>query len=259
MSYEQNWGFTDPTDEFGAHIPLNDYGSGLNSEETFTFITKVNICAEFTGRLNGPSLADRFHKLKIISDFEPCSPLMVIKFSIDSLSIPYIAKTIDLNPSYSQVSRCIMESLPGIHANPVEGKSEIIALDTRDGIKGDNFEATIQATIQLVQETFGLAVVLFDDSSDGDGNSVEIDAEIENRDYSFDHVVDCLLNYISHKILETNVWHAFSSDGQKNGVYAKVSVDGPTFLDVVALKGFTINSDGNFNLLIQTMTFTVTN
>jgi hypothetical protein len=77
MSYEQNWGFTDPTDEFGSRVPFNDYGSGLNCEETYHFITKINLCAEFIGRLNGLCLADRFHTLKIVSDFEPCSPLIV--------------------------------------------------------------------------------------------------------------------------------------------------------------------------------------
>jgi hypothetical protein len=77
MSYEQNWGFTDPTDEFGAPVLLNDYGSGLSSEETYHFITKIDICADFIGRLNGPCLPDRFHILKITSDSEPCSPLIV--------------------------------------------------------------------------------------------------------------------------------------------------------------------------------------
>jgi hypothetical protein len=136
-----------------------------------------------------------------------------------------------------------MENLPGTHANPVEGKNEVIVLETRDNIF-DNFRATMQSTIQMLQESFGLAVVLFDHLCDGDENSIESDDELANREYSFDNVVDCLLNYISQKILNTNEWQAFSSDGQKNGVYAKVSADGPTFLDVVALKGFTIDSDG---------------
>lgn len=140
-----------------------------------------------------------------------------------------------------------MENLPGIHANPVEGMNEIIVLDTRESIGRDSFLEAIQATIQLLQESFGLAVVHFDRLHDNENNSVESDTEMDNRDCTFDDVIDCLLNYISHKILETNVWQAFSSDGQKNGVYAKVSADGPTFLDVVAFKGFTLNSDGISN------------
>lgn len=137
-----------------------------------------------------------------------------------------------------------MENLPGIHANPVEGMNEIVVFDTRESIGGVSFLETIQATIHLLQESFGLAVVNFEHLHDNDNNSIESDTKMDNRDYSFDDVIDCLLNYISHKILETNVWQAFSSDGQKNGVYAKVSADGPTFLDVVAFKGFTLNSDG---------------
>jgi hypothetical protein len=148
-----------------------------------------------------------------------------------------------------------MENLPGIHANPVEGKNEVIVLETQASIR-NNFQATIQPTIQLLQDSFGLAVVLFDHLCDGDDNSIESDAEITNIDYSFDNVVDCLLNYISHKILDTNEWQAFSTDGQKNGVYAKVSTDGPTFLDVVAFKGFTTNSDGKSKLFMYAITFT---
>lgn len=85
MSYEQNWGFTDPTDEFGAPVPLNDYGSGRDSAETYDFITKINLCAVFMGKLQCPCIADRFNRLKIISDFEPCSTLMVTKYKFDSL------------------------------------------------------------------------------------------------------------------------------------------------------------------------------
>ena len=145
----------------------------------------------------------------------------------------------------SQVSRCVMENLPGIYANPVEGKNEVIVFDSHDDID----EKCFKATILLLLESFGLGVVFYDKSREDDDNSTESNPEITRVEYNFDDVIDCLLSFISHKVLDTTVWKAFASDGQKNGIYAKVSEDGPTFLDVVALKGFTINSDGKSNCI----------
>lgn len=78
MSYESNWGFTDPTDEFGAHVPLHDYGSGSNFSETYQFVVKIEINDDLKDSLDGCSYAERFSVLQIVSDFEPISAMMVI-------------------------------------------------------------------------------------------------------------------------------------------------------------------------------------
>lgn len=77
MSYALNWGFTDPTDEFGASVPLYEYGSGSSSEEVFQFIVRLDLSSVFKDALNHCEINERCCTLKIVSDFEPISSLLV--------------------------------------------------------------------------------------------------------------------------------------------------------------------------------------
>ena len=78
MSYALNWGFTDPTDEYGAAIPLYEYGSGSSSEEIFQFIVRLDLSSAFKDILNRYEINERFCTLKIVSDYEPISSLLVM-------------------------------------------------------------------------------------------------------------------------------------------------------------------------------------
>lgn len=77
MSYALNWGFTDPTDEFGASVPLYEYGSGPSSDEVFQFIVRLNLSSVFKDVLNHYEINERCCTLKIVSDYEPISSLLV--------------------------------------------------------------------------------------------------------------------------------------------------------------------------------------
>lgn len=78
MSYESNWGFTDPTDEFGVPIHLNDYGSGGNTDEAYEFIVKMDVSPQIKLISELEDTAEIFSLLHISSDFEPISTMLVI-------------------------------------------------------------------------------------------------------------------------------------------------------------------------------------
>ena len=94
MSYEHNWGFTDPTDEYGVKVLLNDYGSGLQSTDNNDFIIEIRYCHEVK-RAYQTCSGESFLIFRIISDYEPISTLMV-----NSRSRKY-AKYIGLMISYT--------------------------------------------------------------------------------------------------------------------------------------------------------------
>ena len=77
MSYSTNWGFTDPTDEFGTSVPLYENGSGPSTEEIFQFIIRLELTSVFKDIMNCYDINDRCCTLKIVSDYEPISSLLV--------------------------------------------------------------------------------------------------------------------------------------------------------------------------------------
>ena len=83
MSYATNWGFTDPTDEFGASVPLYEYGSGPSAEEIFQFIIRLELSSVFKDIMNCYDVNDRCCTLKIVSDYEPISSLLVTILQIN--------------------------------------------------------------------------------------------------------------------------------------------------------------------------------
>jgi hypothetical protein len=55
-------------------------------------------------------------------------------------------------------------------------------------------------------------------------------------------------------MISSKDWFSFSIDGQSNGVFARESIDGSSFFDVILLKGCTMNSHGGCLMLrFQTM------
>lgn len=133
-----------------------------------------------------------------------------------------------------------MENLPGSLSTPVSGKNDVMILtlpDRRDdGLKMSN----LTALIRKVHDALGLD--LTQPGSQAINATNESDAEVTPCEYDFDTVIECLLNALYDRILNRIEWSAFNIDGQRNGVFAKESVDGASFLDVIALKGFTMNS-----------------
>ena len=93
MSYATNWGFTDPTDEFGASVPLYEYGSGPSSEEIFRFIIRLELSSVFKDIMNCYDINDRCCTLKIVSDYEPISSLLVTFSHRSEHIIQYILST----------------------------------------------------------------------------------------------------------------------------------------------------------------------
>jgi hypothetical protein len=125
-----------------------------------------------------------------------------------------------------------MDNISGSLANPLPDTNEVMVfILTSDGENETDFKAALG----LLKVKFGLDVMK---STEG------IDCNEGTAQHDFTSVIDCLLNSIEHKILSKSDWFGFNVDGQQKGVLAKASTDGPTFLDVVSMKGFTINSDG---------------
>lgn len=125
-----------------------------------------------------------------------------------------------------------MDNISGSLANPLPDRNEVMVfILTSD----EENEANFKEALALLKKKFGLDVMK---STEG------IDCNEGTAQHDFTSVIDCLLNSIEHKIISKSDWFGFSVDGQQKGVLAKASTDGPTFLDVVIFKGFTINSDG---------------
>ena len=125
-----------------------------------------------------------------------------------------------------------MDNISGSLANPLPDTNEVMVfILANDEVN----EADFKAAFALLKVKHGLGVMKFSEGADSNEGTAQHD---------FTSVIDCLLNSIEHKILSKSDWFGFSVDGQQKGVLAKASTDGPTFLDVVSMKGFTINSDG---------------
>lgn len=79
MSYEQNWGFTDSTDEYGVKISLNDSDSRTQSREENDFIVEIKLSNEVKHSYQScrDELRRNFQIFRITSDFEPISSLLV--------------------------------------------------------------------------------------------------------------------------------------------------------------------------------------
>ena len=134
-----------------------------------------------------------------------------------------------------------MENISGSLANPLPDTNEVMVFILTS--EGGN-EADFKTTFEVLKDKFGLDVKKSDEGAD----SMEGTAH-----YDYTSVIDCLLNSIEHKILSKSDWFGFSVDGQQKGVLAKASVDGSTFVDVISIKGYTINSDGKLTFTLQTL------
>ena len=128
-----------------------------------------------------------------------------------------------------------MECLEYSFARPSRQIKEVIVFYTLSSQDGENAADDIQSMIIKLKLMFGIEIVHVKDRSDRQNSSCHLNC---------DTFMECLVSAISHQILATKEWFAFSIDRQTNGVFAKKSFDGANFLDVVALKGWTNNSDG---------------
>ena len=133
-----------------------------------------------------------------------------------------------------------MENLPGSLSIPVPDKNDVLIFRLSDQRDDSLEEKNLTALTRKVRDDFGLELTQHD--SRAISTISEIDIDTTPCEYDFNAVIECLLSAIYHRILKKVEWSAFNIDGQRNGVFAKESVDGASFLDVIAFKGFTMNS-----------------
>jgi hypothetical protein len=80
MSYESNWGFREPSDEFGNIVPCNDFGNEIKTKGNNDFIVELQLCQKIKGLVSSldDNLSEKFSAFHIVSDFEPISSRMVM-------------------------------------------------------------------------------------------------------------------------------------------------------------------------------------
>lgn len=122
-----------------------------------------------------------------------------------------------------------MECSKHCFAHPSKQIKEVVVFYMLDLQDGENVVDAIPSMITKLKLRFGLEIVLVIDKSDRPNN---------------DTIMECLVGAISHNVLAGKEWFAFSIDRQTNGVFAKKSLDGANFFDVIVLKGWTNNSNG---------------
>ena len=138
-----------------------------------------------------------------------------------------------------------MGNMPGIFANPTGGQNEVLIFRMPGEGSDSSYEIDMKESIESLHDTFGLDVGPSDPSRDASDDDLYIsENEIIPASFEFDSVMECLLGAVYHSILNQKEWSAFSIDGQNNGVFCKSSEEGDSFMDVVAIKGFTFNADG---------------
>lgn len=136
-----------------------------------------------------------------------------------------------------------MENLTGsLSAISSFGISEI-NIFTAKGLNKKGSEEILTAS-RILREKFGIEIVHVDGTLN-DGTEDANFLDVQPYEHHYNTVVACLFGAINHHILATEEWQACHVDRQSNGVFAKISVDGVTFLDVVAIKCFTVNTEGN--------------
>ena len=122
-----------------------------------------------------------------------------------------------------------MENMPGSFAIP--SRNDEITIFRRISLIENN--AVSLATIDILEKKYGIVGHIVDK------------VDCESPELGYDIMIECLLGAIFHHILSSKEWFTFSIDGQTKGVFAKVSTEGASLLDVVAVQGFTMSSDGN--------------
>lgn len=144
-----------------------------------------------------------------------------------------------------------MGSIPGIFANPICGQNKVLIFRLPGKSSDSSYANCMKDTIESLHDIFGLDIGLFSPRVDASDDGLNFkDSEETPASFEFDSVIECLLGAVYHSILNEKEWSAFSIDGQMNGVFCKSSTEGNSFMDVVAIKGFTINADGKTKNMI---------
>jgi hypothetical protein len=136
-----------------------------------------------------------------------------------------------------------MENHPGMLAYPSTGEKDVIVFCISDLKITDG---DLRSTITAIQKKFGLDVT-YSDTCNPNIDLSNLSLATEETDMltiesESDILIECILSSIYYHMLASGAWFTWSTDDQKKGVLAKVSEDGNTFVDVVALKDCTMDS-----------------